>query len=145
MSTMDSALVVFAVIDVVAVAMLAYIGAQLMETAQTGKKRLQPVMDEANKLTNEGKAVAQRATTGGKEIVGRVKSTVNDVKARTNRTKRLVSEIHPKALETGQTVVAGGRSALTTAAAVGSMAKRLGRVASAADAARHAAQDGSKS
>src|SRR5688500_12424409 len=88
MSTMDSALVVFAVIDVVAIATLAYVGAQMMETAQTGKKRLQPVLDEANKLTSEGKAVAQRATTGGKEIIDRVKATVNDLKSRTNRTKR---------------------------------------------------------
>ena len=145
MSTMDSALVVFAVIDVVAIAMLAFVGAQLMETAQTGKKRLKPVMDEANKLTSEGKAVAERVTTGGKEIAGRVMTTVNDLKAKTTRTKRLVSEIHPKALETGQSVVEGSRSALATASTLGSMAKRVGRIASAAEAARKAAQDGSKS
>jgi hypothetical protein len=145
MSTMDSALVVFAVIDIVAIAMLAYVGAQLMETAQNGKKRLQPVMDEAGKITNEGKAVAERVSTGGKEIADRVKATVNQVKVRTNRTKHLISEIHPKALETGQTVVEGGRSALSTATTLGSMAKRVGRIAGAAQAARNAARDGSTS
>ena len=145
MSTMDSALVVFAVIDVVAIAMLAYVGAQMMETAQNGKKRLQPVMDEAKKISNEGKTVAERVKTGGTEIVDRVKATVSDLKARTARTKRLVSEIHPKALETGQTVVDGGRTAAATASTLGSMAKRVGRIAGAAQAARDAARNGSGS
>lgn len=142
---MDTALVVFAVVDVVAIAMLAYVGAQLMETAQNGKRRLQPVMDEARKISDEGKSVAERVTSGGKEIVERVKATIDDVKARAHRTRRLVSEIHPKAIETGQVVVEGSRSAMATAVTVGTVAKRLGRIASAAEAARSAARDGSNS
>jgi hypothetical protein len=136
----DYFFVAMALLDVVFVGVMGFVAMKMLETARRGQRKVEPALREARALAGLGKAMAERGKKDGLEVIARVKTVAARVKQRVETTKHIVQELKPAARQTGLAVREHGETLARTAATVGDIARRLGRVKSAADAATSAAR-----
>jgi hypothetical protein len=140
MTGWDTFFVVMALLDVVFVGALAFVGLKMLDSVKRGQKQAQPAIDEAKALAELGKALANHAKEDGQLVVGRVKGVAGKVKERLETTRRVVGELKPAAQETSTQLQAQRADLSRKVRVIGDLALRAGRVKAAAEAARDASR-----
>jgi hypothetical protein len=139
-TTLDIVFIAFAVIDLIALAVMAWVGLQFMRIAKQGQRTVGPALREARQLATLGKAMATETRTAGMDAFGRIKAVARKVKQRVETTRRIAGELKP-ARETAATAADVSKDLAARAHTAGDMVQRLGRVKRAADAAVRAARN----
>jgi methyl-accepting chemotaxis protein len=148
MTGFDVFFLVMAAIDLVALVLLTLVGMRMIATARQGQQRAAPAIREVRALAETGKALASHARKDGQIVLERVKAVSGKVKERVETTKRIASELRPSAKEAASNVQETaararekGERVQGTARSLGDMARRVGRIRSAAEAAADAARN----
>jgi hypothetical protein len=144
MTLIDTIVVVLAILQVIAVALMAFVGVQMLETARRGQQMLSPALLEVKALTETGKAVAEHAREDGLHIAGRIKNVAAKVRQRWETTRKIIRELKPQAQATTTEVQRTQQDVATTTATLRDLAERAGRVRNAVSAASAAARNGSR-
>jgi len=140
MTGFDIFFVVLATLDIIFVALLAFIGLHMLETAKRGQQQVEPALREAKSVADRGKAMAKHAQEDGLATAARVKAVVQKVKQRVETTKRIAGELKPHGQETSQAVQQSREELARKAESAKDLGRRLGRLKAAAQAAAEAAR-----
>jgi len=148
MTGMDTFFVTMAILDVIAIAGMAFAGIRMMEKAREGLTKIDPALREIKALSETGQALAAHVKKDGLVMTHRVKTLVEVVKRRVNTTKQIIGDLKPRTAETVATVRETAAAVRETSAdlankarTVNDLAQRLGRVRSAAEAAVRVGRD----
>jgi hypothetical protein len=141
MTLVDTIFVVLAALQVIAIGVMIWVGLAMMDTAKKGQKAMQPTLDEVKAVTEAGTTIATHAKEKGMAALNRVKAVAGVVKKRIGTTVRVAKELKPGAEEAATGIQQHRESALGTAQKVGEIARGLGRVRAAAEAASRARQE----
>ena len=139
MTGADSFFVAMAVVDLIALAAMGYIGMQYLGSAKRGQKQLQPALNEAKSLAERGKLLATHAREKGGATAAHVKEVAGKVKQRAETTARIAKELKPVTIETAEALRDGQKELAHHAESAHDWATRLNRLRIAAGAAARAA------
>jgi methyl-accepting chemotaxis protein len=153
-TTLDYVFIGLAVFDLIFLVAMGIIGLQLMEKAKRGQESMQPALEKSSSLVDRGKTLALEVKNDAERVIAQVTDVAGKVKRRYETTKRIAMELKPAGEETVSAVqqtAAQVKETVTTvretredlsrkASTLSDMARRLGRVKSAAEAAAEAAR-----
>lgn len=137
----DTFFVVMAIIEVICIAAMGYVASMMMQTARKGQRRVQPLVREALGLQQLGQAMVSQAKSQGGAVVTRVKTVAALVKRRVDTTRRIAGEVLPPARQAATEAKEVQVDLSRKAQVLGDMARRLGRVKTAAESAVAAARE----
>jgi hypothetical protein len=116
MTTWDMVFVALAVLDLLAVGLIAAAAIGMAKRGGVAFQRLQPGITHGSHLVQEGTSLAKSAATHGKAIFEDVKATAQTVGRRVSTTRHLVEEvIHPDPDASPQAIAAEVRESLQVA------------------------------
>jgi hypothetical protein len=142
MTGWDIAFVSVAVISLISVGVMAWVGLQMKQTMQTGQRRVQPAIREAQELAQHGKTMAEGAKARGMAMTTRVQAVTAKLKQRVETTRRIAGELKPHGSEGIGVAPARPLGVSHKAATLGDMARRITRVSAAARSAAQKNRDG---
>src|SRR3569833_2303493 len=138
MTGMDTFFVVMAIVDVIAVAGMVYVAARMLDTLKQGQQQAEPAIREAKAVAEMGKALAIHARDNGTAVAGRIKNVATKVQRRFQTTRQIVTELAPPTREAAEAARAAQKSVKETATSIAEIARGMGRIRAAAEAANRA-------
>jgi len=140
MTPADTAFLVLAILQGIAVAVMLATGIGVLETVRRARKGADPALARARAVAAGGRSLVEHAREDATGSVERSRKAWERVRARFARVARIAREMLPQAQGAAEGVVREQQQALGVARRVGGIARGLGRVKGAAEAAARAAR-----
>ncbi|MFN3650174.1 MAG: hypothetical protein ACK47B_11395 [Armatimonadota bacterium] len=140
MTTGDIVFLVLLGLQVLSLIAMGVAGWLMLQTFKRARRQVTPAVKEGQALAELGKAMAISAAREGTAMAGRVKGVTQKVKQRVETTRRIAAELKPQGSQAAEAIGEQKVDLSRKARTIGDLAKRLGRVKSAADRAVEAAR-----
>ena len=141
MTTLDRIILAIALLQILAIGLMAVSGFLFYATYKRGKTAVQPALDEVHAIAGSGKALADRARRDGLAAVNRTKAVVAAVKRRAATTVRIAKEIKPGAQAAVSEAQRQRAAAVEATQRLTAITRGLGRIRGAAESAARAARE----
>ena len=142
MTLFDRLFLAMAIIDVLALIAMGWIGLRMLETLKRAQREANPALREGKALAVLARTVLTEARESATTVTSRVKALAEKVKHRVATTRRIAGEIVPHGRESASMARETGADLAGKARTMGDLGRRLARVKSAAEAAASAARRG---